>query len=38
MSQGLGCGEIEVGLAGFIENGFKHDGGAEAARLDQRWV
>ena len=35
---GLGCGEIGVGLAGFIGDGFDQNRGVEAARLDQRWV
>ena len=30
MGRELGCGEIGVGLARFIEDGFEHDGGAEA--------
>ena len=38
VGQGLGCGEIGVGLAGFIRDGFDQNGGAEAAQLDQRWV
>ena len=38
MGRELGCGEIGVGLARFIEDGFDQNGGAEAARLDLRWV
>ena len=38
MSRGLGCGEIGVGLARFIGNGFEHDGGAEVAQSDRQWV
>ena len=38
MGQGLGCGEIGVGLVGFIGDGFDQNGGAEAAQSDQRWV
>ena len=33
-----GGGEDEHDQNGFIGDGFEHDGGAEAARLDQRWV
>ena len=32
----LGCGEIGVGLTGFIGDGFKDDGEAEAVRSNQR--
>ena len=35
---GLGCGEIGVGLTGFIGDGFDQSRGTEATRLDQRWV
>ena len=35
---GLGCGEIGVGLVGFIGDGFEDDGEAEAAQSDRRWV
>ena len=34
----LGCGEIGVGLVGFIGDGFEDDGEAEAAQSDRRWV
>ena len=34
VGQGLGCGEIGVGLAGFIGDGFKDDREAEAVRSD----
>ena len=38
VGRGLGCSEIGVGLAGFIGDGFEHDGEVEAARSDRRWV
>ena len=38
MGQGLGCGEIGVGLVGFIEDGFDQNRAVEAARSDRRWV
>ena len=38
MGWGLGCGEIGVGLVGFIRDRFEHDREVEAARSDQRWV
>ena len=38
VGRGLGCGEIGVGLAGFIGDGFDQNRGAEAVRSDQRWV
>ena len=38
MSRGLGCGEIGVGLAGFIKDGLDQNGGAEALRSNRRWV
>ena len=38
MGRGLGCGEIRVGLAGFIGDGFEHDEGVEMMRSDRRWV
>ena len=38
VGRGLGCGEIGVGLAGFIGNRFDQNGGAKAARLDRQWV
>ena len=31
-------GEIGVGLAGFIGDGFEHDGEVEVVRSDRRWV
>ena len=34
MGRELGYGEIGVGLARFIRDGFDQNGGAEAARLD----
>ena len=33
-----GGGEGKHNQTGFIGDGFEHDGGAEAARSDQRWV
>ena len=38
MGRGLGCGEIGVGLVGFIRDRFEHDREVEAVRSDQRWV
>ena len=32
---GLGCGEIGVGLVGFIEDGFNQNRGVEATRSNQ---
>ena len=38
VDRGLGCGEIGVGLVGFIRDGFEHDEEAEAVQSDRRWV
>ena len=36
--RGLRCGEIGVGLAVIIEDGFEHDGRAEVVRSNRLWV